>query len=137
MKWILAAGGDPSSPAATALLSHELGHKFDRRFLRVSMAWGMIVMVGIWASWVFSHSSVLLGCSLLVGALLLIPCFHLRELRADDVAADHAGVNAMVEWFRVAPAGAGPGFFHPSDAGRIHRQELRLGWSSDACGLDE
>jgi len=131
VQWIAAAGGDPYSRAATALLSHELGHKVDRRFVAFSIAlvsvWGVGFLSAVW----FADGVWPPAGAVFAAVAVLTPVFHRREFRADDVAADVAGVSAMVEWFRVAPAGAGPGFFHPSDAARIQRQEFRLGRSID------
>ncbi|WP_214514921.1 hypothetical protein [Rhodococcus sp. WY5] len=127
VKWIAAAGGDPSSRAATALLSHELGHKADRRFVWFSLALVVVCCAGLLSAvWFADGVWPALG-AVLATVVVLTPVFHQREFRADDVAADTAGVRGVVEWFRVAPGGSAAGLFHPSDAARVIRQELRSG----------
>ena len=91
VKWIAAAGGDPSSRAATALLSHELGHKADRRFVWFSLALVVVCCAGLLSAvWFADGVWPALG-AVLATVVVLTPVFHQREFRADDVAADAAG----------------------------------------------
>lgn len=132
-----ASEGDPASPAATALLVHELGHKIDRGSLFLLWTWSAVVALGAWGSLLLlppGGGALMVALWfggllswLIVGTFLWVALSHRAEVRADDHAADAAGLAAMVAWFGVAPSSGAIGLVHPSDAARIKRQERRLG----------